>query len=332
MPMEDREDIYLAGRNPEYDAAAKRVISMKIILAWILKYCVKEFKDTDIEDIKDKYIIGTPEVATVPVMPDMTNAPGRIRGENVEDKTLTEGTTTFDIRFQARSPEGEPLGLIINVEAQQSVRLTYPLIKRALYYGSRLISSQHDIEFTHSDYQKIKKIYSIWLCMDSPTKKSGITRYMTQEILEYGAIKEEKINYDLQQIVMVYIGDDRKHIRNKFLRMLYDLFKDDQNAGVKKKNLKQKYQITLSPKAEREVDEMCNLSVGVYRRGVDEGIGIGIEQGIDQGIDIGVDRQKKKTVIHMLEKRADLDFIAAVTESSKEYIKKIAEEMHITVQ
>ncbi len=57
---------------------------------------------------------------------------------------------------------------------------------------------------------------------------------------------------------------------------------------------------------------MCNLSVGVYRRGVES--------------------QKKKTVIHMLEKRADLDFIAAVTESSKEYIKKIAEEMHITVQ
>ncbi len=313
--MEDREDVYLDGRNPAYDAAAKKVISMKIILAWILKYCVTEFKDTDIEEIKEKYILGTPEVGTTPVMPDMTNAAKRIRGENVEDKTVTEGTITFDVRFQARSPQGQKLGLIINVEAQQSVHLTYSLIKRALYYGSRLISSQHDIEFIHSDYDKIKKVYSIWLCMDSPTGKSGITRYLTQELLEYGDIKEEKINYDLQQIVMVYIGNDRKRIRNRFLRMLYDLFKDDENAGVRKKNLRKKYQITLAPKDEREVDTMCNLSVGVYRRGYNEGA---------QG-------EKKEMILRMLKEKADLDFISTVSKCTKEYIRQLAEEKHITI-
>ena len=317
--MEGREDIYLEGRNPAYDAAAKKVISTKIILAWILKYCVTEFKDTDIEEIKDKYILGTPEVGTTPVMPDMTNAGKRIRGENAEDKTVTEGTITFDIRFQARSPKGQRLGLIINVEAQQSMRLTYSLIKRAIYYGSRLISSQHDIEFTHSDYDKIKKVYSIWLCMDSPTGKSGITRYLTQELPEYGAIKEEKANYDLQQIVMVYIGDDRKHIRNKFLRMLYDLFKDDETAGVKKKNLKQKYQIIWTPKAEKEVDTMCNLSIGVYHRGIDKGFGLGVEE------------QKKTMIIEMLLQKINLDVIATVSKCTKEYIEQLAKEKHITI-
>ena len=315
MPMEDREDVYLEGRNPAYDAAAKQVISTKIILAWILKYCVTEFKNTDIEEIKEKYILGTPEVSTTPVMPDMTNAGKRIRGENVEDKSITEGTITFDIRFQARSPEGQRLGLIINVEAQQSVCLTYSLIKRALYYGSRLISSQHDVEFTHSDYDKIKKVYSIWLCMDSPTGKSGITRYLTQELLEYGVIKEEKVNYDLQQIVMVYIGDDRKHIRNRFLRMLYDLFKDDESAGIRKKNLKQKYQIIWAPKAEKEVDTMCNLSVGVYRRGIDK----------------GAEEQKKTMIIEMLLQKINLDVIATVSKCTKEYIRQLAEEKHINI-
>lgn len=312
--MPEKEDFYLAGRNPAYDAAAKKVISMKIILAWILKYCVKEFKNTDIQAIKEKYILGTPEVATIPVMPDQTNAQ-RIRGENTEDKTITEGTTTFDIRFQARSPDGQKLTLIINIEAQQSVHLTYPLVKRALYYGSRLISSQRDIEFRHSEYDKIKKIYSIWLCMESPTQKSGITRYMTQEISEYGTIKENRNNYDLQQIVMVYIGDDRKHLRNKFLRMLYDLFKSSKTAREKKKTLQQKYQIALAPKDERSVDTMCNLSIGVYRRGFEE----------------GEERREKEMIIEMLLQKISLDVIANISKCTKEYIKQIADEKHISI-
>ena len=41
--METLEDLYLAGRNPEYDANAKKLLASRKILAWILKYCVPEF-------------------------------------------------------------------------------------------------------------------------------------------------------------------------------------------------------------------------------------------------------------------------------------------------
>ena len=79
-------------------------------LAWILKYCVEEFKESEIADIRDRYIIGTPEVALTPVLPDQTNAVSHIRGESTEDATLTEGRVTFDIRFRAVTPEEDPLG------------------------------------------------------------------------------------------------------------------------------------------------------------------------------------------------------------------------------
>mgnify|MGYP000209897602 FL=1 len=49
--METLEDLYLAGRNPEYDANAKKLLASRKILAWILKYCVPEFEDSTIEDI-----------------------------------------------------------------------------------------------------------------------------------------------------------------------------------------------------------------------------------------------------------------------------------------
>lgn len=45
--------------------------------------------------------------------------------------------------------------LILLVEAQNALRPGYPLIKRAIYYCSRMISSQYGVEFSHSQYQKI---------------------------------------------------------------------------------------------------------------------------------------------------------------------------------
>ncbi len=154
----DIDDIYLAGKNAAYDIAAKKLLASRKILAWILKYCVEEFKESEIADIRDRYIIGTPEVALTPVLPDQTNAVSHIRGESTEDATLTEGRVTFDIRFRAVTPEEDPLELIINVEAQRSSHLTYPLMKRAVYYCSRLISSQYTVDFEKAKETLIKSL------------------------------------------------------------------------------------------------------------------------------------------------------------------------------
>ena len=85
---------------------------------------------------------------------------------------------TFDILFHAKAPDTDDLiTLIINVEAQKSLSpknnegKIYPLMKRAVYYISRLISSQKETEFTGSDYGKIKKVYSIWNLYGKPRRK-----------------------------------------------------------------------------------------------------------------------------------------------------------------
>ena len=104
-PSDTIDGLFLDSENATYDAVAKRFLAHKIFLAWILKHCVSEFRDCTIGDIANKYIEGMPEVGTVPVNPDLTNAPRKIIGDNVEYKTLTEGMTTFDIRFAAYAPD-----------------------------------------------------------------------------------------------------------------------------------------------------------------------------------------------------------------------------------
>lgn len=82
---------------------------------------------------------------------------------------MTEGIVTYDIRFLATAPvSGELIRLIINIEAQNDFYPGYPLIKRGIYYCSRMISAQYGTEFTKSHYEDIKKVYSIWICMNPP--------------------------------------------------------------------------------------------------------------------------------------------------------------------
>lgn len=316
MDYDTIDDVYLAGKNPEYDAAAKKLLSSKKILAWILKYCVEEFKDCSIADIRDRYIIGIPETASVPVLPDETNAAAkvnadRISGERTEDTSVTEGKVTFDIRFRAITPRSELVQLIINIEAQRSRRTSYPLLKRAMYYVSRLISSQYGVDFDKAQYGKIKKVYSIWLCMDAPDDRGGITRYRMQEEPEYGNILDEKENYDLQQVVMVYVAHARADMENRLLNLLGELFVSEDDASRKKAELIEHYDIDLNENEERLVSTMCNLSVGVYVRGRESGIA----------------ETLRKTAVRFLNMGLSVEDVAKGTDLPVEKVEEIKKEI-----
>ena len=197
---------------------------------------------------------------------------------NTEDASINEGTVTYDIRFYALAPvSGERIRLIINAEAQNDFYPGYPVVKRNIYYCSRLISSQHGTEFEDSHYEQIKKVYSIFICMDPPKyRRNTINCYSIQEKNVIGNAKEKKENYDLMTAVMLCLGvkDDEK--ASGILRLLEVLLSSDRNAEEKKKILQEEYGIEMTKKLDEEVSEMCNLSKGVEARGIQKGIQKGI--------------------------------------------------------
>ena len=96
--------------NASYDKAAKRFLARKMLLAWILKYLVAEFRDCSIKDIAEKYIEGDPTLTagTIPVAAGLTNAarkaakkkPGNIKGSRNEDGSTAEGAAISGIMFR----------------------------------------------------------------------------------------------------------------------------------------------------------------------------------------------------------------------------------------
>lgn len=270
--------ISVAGVNAAYDNACKRILSDKNILAWIMKSCLPEYKTCSVDEIAANYIEGEPQISDIAVHQDEQKNSSRIQGMNTEDASINEGTVTYDIRFYALAPvSGERIRLLINVEAQNDFYPGYPVVKRNIYYCSRLISSQHGTEFEDSHYEQIKKVYSIFICMDPPKyRRNTINCYSIQEKNVIGNAKEKKENYDLMTAVMLCLGvkDDEK--ASGILRLLEVLLSSDRNAEEKKKILQEEYGIEMTKKLDEEVSEMCNLSKGVEARGIQKGIQKGI--------------------------------------------------------
>lgn len=160
------EEIDSADLNAQYDAHVRRILKDKNVLAYILIYSVEEFKDYTFEEAKAA-IEGEPEVATRSVRPKKQN-PGAINGQSNESKLPGEGAMTFDIVFFVRTKNAEKQKLYINIEAQKSFFPGYDLTTRGVIYGARLLSEQMDVEYTADDYDGAKKVYSIWICMNTP--------------------------------------------------------------------------------------------------------------------------------------------------------------------
>lgn len=265
--------IQTAGIHASYDEACKRLLANKQILSWVLQTCVEEFSDCSIQDIEEKYIIDTPEIARVSVHQDELG--DFVEGIGTEDTTMTEGTVFFDIRFHAAIPaDDEVISLIINLEAQNDYYPGYPLVKRGIYYGSRLISAQYGTEFTKSHFEKIKKVYSIWICLNPPKqRRNTITHYSIKEQSMIGNVKEKKENYDLLTVAMVCLGDSEDENYKGLLKMLDVLLANKKEPEEKKKILQNEFHITMTETMEREVLGMCNLSKGIYESGWNEAWG-----------------------------------------------------------
>lgn len=300
------QHIEAAGINARLDEACKRLLGNRIILAWILKSVVDEFKDYDVGEIADMYIEGSPVIAATAVHQDESGITGEsIRGEDTVDKTISEGTVTFDIRFRAVVPSnGKVITLILNVEAQNDFYPGYPLVKRGIYYCCRLVSGQHGTEFSDSHYEKLKKVYSIFICINPPKNhENTITKYEIMETNLKGEVREPVENYDMMTAVMMCLGKkaEGKAEKGKIaeekaveeqpegtLKLLTVLLSSELEAGNKMEILEKDFGIPMTGELEKEVTQMCNYSKGVEEKGIRKGLSQGIQQGLSRGIQQGI--------------------------------------------
>ena len=311
MNTELKSAVMATDRDAQYDNSAKRLIAHKIILARILVKTVEEFKGMDPLEVA-ALIEGLPYISAVPVEPGLTNAVHfqngqRLVGFNTENQELNEGLVRFDIVFYVRMKDGLSQ-IIINVEAQKDEPGEYEILNRAVFYVSRLISSQKERDFENSSYDDIKCVYSIWICMNMEENTMSHIHLTKEDLI---GSYEWKGNLDLLNIIMIGLAKELpEHDETYELhRLLGALLSRELTVDEKLDIIGKEYDIPLEENFRKDMSTMCNLSQG----GKEEGIAIGRAEG-EAGL-----------ITKMYKNGLSIELIASATDKTIEEVKTIIE-------
>ena len=277
MNTEIANAVNAAGDKAQYDTRVKRLLAQKSILVHILVKTVDEFKGMKPEDVV-KYIEGEPSISVVPVEPGLANmektdATGqRIVGLNTENAEINEGLVRFDIIFYVRMPSivGRKNGLsqiIVNIEAQKDEPTEYKILNRAIFYVSRLISSQKERDFVNTNYDDIKQVFSIWICMNMDDNSLSHIHLTKDEMLKPCNWKG---NLDLLNIVLIGITNEIPEHDEKYEmhRLIGTLLSGELKEQEKLNIIEHEYNIPISQEFREDVSIMCNLSQGIEDKAI----------------------------------------------------------------
>ena len=285
----------------QYDENAKRLLGNKSILAHILTSTVEEFRGMNPADVEG-YIEGEPCISSVPVEPGLTNIKQggkRLAGLNSESVDVNEGVVRFDIVFYVRLKDGVSQ-IIINIEAQKDAPSGYSILNRGIFYACRLISSQKERDFVNTNYDDIKCVHTIWICMNMPENSLDYYQLANRKVLGSRTWEGKQ---DMINIVLIGLAKDLPMHDEKYElhRLLVALMSKQLTTSEKLNIIEKEYKIQVNDTLRKDVSVMCNLSQGI------------------------VDETLEKVVLNMHKLGYTSEQIAKAVEMSKEAVERIIE-------
>ena len=272
------------------DSSAKQILKNRNLLACILKAVVPEYKDIPELEIASRCI--EPEsikVHEIPVSKNLTN----IQGLSEEDVTINEGTIKYDVIFMTHIPikdirlkyerdfkESIVINLEIDLEAQNNYNPGYPIEKRAMFYAARMLSAEFDGVAEIIDYNKLYKVYSIWICFDVPKYlENTITRFKIEKEDILGKVELKERNYNLMESVIIRLSKDDNLIGNHLIDTLQTIFGHANESKLKRlEDLGYK-----GTSLEREVVNMMSFADRTEKYAIKKGLKKGREEGREEG-------------------------------------------------
>ena len=171
-----------------------------------------------------------------------------------------------------------------------------------------------------SDYDDLKAVRSIWICMDGGDDEDSINRLvLTQDTLFGKEIYLPNLNKVQGVIIRLRSNENAEVSKNSLIAMLEELLKKE-SADIKKKRLSEDYGLEMSDETEGRVNHMCNLSEVILEQGIERGVLQGIKVFIIDKLEDGID---ESVIISKLESGFGLS-----NEKAQEYLKKCIEEIN----
>ena len=144
-----------------------------------------------------------------------------------------------------------------------------------------MLSEQLDREFTDSEYGKLKKVYSIWICMNTPLHiGNALTEYWIGKRDIIGTMPEKKKNYDKLSVIIICLNEKSREKGGELHGFLNTLLSPGMNAARKKEVLLRDYGVEMEQEMGEELKQMCNLSEAIEENAMRKGVRKGVRKGI----------------------------------------------------
>lgn len=165
--------------------------------------------------------------------------------------------------------------IIVNLEIQKEEPAGYNILNRAVFYVRRMVSSQKERDFVKMKYNDIKRVFSIWICMNMNENSMNYVHLTNDRLLGF---YQWKGRLDLLNIVLIGIAEGLPEHDDKYElhRLLNTLFSTELSVDEKLEIMKMEYRIAADDEIREDVDVMCNLSQGIKEKGREEGVAEGI--------------------------------------------------------
>ena len=199
-----------------------------------------------------------------------------------------------------------------------------------------MISSQKGREFVNSNYNDIKRVYSIWVCMNMSQNCMNYIHFTQESVV---GTYQWKGDIDLANIVLIGLAEDlpEKEERYELHRLLGALLSAKLNVDEKFDIIGNEFDIPLESDIRKDVNDMCNLSQGIKERayaegtenGIVKGVAIGKQEGItigkQEGITIGKREGIAETIVKMYRKGYEPEKISDILDMEVEEVREIIE-------
>ena len=265
------------------DSFLKELFSHRTVLANLLHFYVPEFSEVDIETIVDNCIlpIGTTE---------------RIQTNNTD---YYVNDTHFDLVFHVRPPNAanKQDRLIINLEFQNNLNPHCKIIKRGIYYSSCLLVDEKEKLFQDSHYEDLKKVYSIWICPNSPNSiANSIHYYDISEHLNGDSAKSliKRKAHDLIEMKLIFLNKIKLPTLGTGFHLLHTLINSPLTPQERADILEQHYSIVFNKEKFEMYDIIKDHEDFARKEGRREGRREGRKEGLKEGENVAYFKSVKR--------------------------------------
>lgn len=194
--------VYDTRYKAKLDAAAKRLIASKPIIAYILKHCVAEVEGYSQKEIE--LMIDQVHTAGVPLATGSSN--DMITGEPQESTITGEGRLTFDILTALTFPDGRDITIDLELQGKSDEVSVNEV--RGMYYNARQLSMQLGRNNANYLYRHPQKVYSIWILLNASQKDANTISEIYPKMRDLGGHYEGHPKIDIQSEILIRMAKD----------------------------------------------------------------------------------------------------------------------------